>query len=53
MIVDFSMKFDDVLDVQKVVGALERLLAKPGWRKLGARLRLNVRDWMHSIQFLI
>lgn len=40
--VDFSLRFDDVLDVEKLVGALERLFEKPGWRKLGARLRLNV-----------
>jgi hypothetical protein len=38
-----SMKFDHVLDVEKLMGALEKLLEKPGWRKLGARLRLNVR----------
>ncbi|KAF2869026.1 hypothetical protein BDV95DRAFT_110092 [Massariosphaeria phaeospora] len=38
---DFLMQFDDVLDVDKVIGALERLLEKPGWRKLGARMRLN------------
>jgi hypothetical protein len=40
--VDFSLRFDNVLDVEKLVGALERLIEKPGWRKLGARLRLNV-----------
>ena len=39
---DFSMRFDDVLDVERLVSALERLLEKPGWRKFGARLRLNV-----------
>ncbi|KAF2174777.1 hypothetical protein K469DRAFT_743569 [Zopfia rhizophila CBS 207.26] len=38
---DFTMRYDDVLDVQKLVGALEKLLDMPGWRKLGARLRLN------------
>ncbi|ORY11968.1 hypothetical protein BCR34DRAFT_537431 [Clohesyomyces aquaticus] len=37
----FSMRFDDVLDPDKLVGALEKLLERPGWRKLGARLRLN------------
>ncbi len=45
---DQSMRFDDVLDVDKLVGALERLLEKPGWRKLGARLRLNVGDGIHA-----
>lgn len=38
---DYSMKFDDVLDVDKLIGALKKLLEKPGWRKLGARVRLN------------
>ncbi|KAF2470369.1 uncharacterized protein BDR25DRAFT_34308 [Lindgomyces ingoldianus] len=40
----FSARFDDVLDVEKLVGALERLLERPGWRKLGARMRLNEQD---------
>ncbi|KAF2705747.1 hypothetical protein K504DRAFT_459840 [Pleomassaria siparia CBS 279.74] len=34
-----SLRYDDVLDVDKLGGALQRLLEKPGWRKLGARLR--------------
>ena len=38
----FTMRFDDVLDVDKLVGALEKLLLKPGWKRLGARLRLDV-----------
>ncbi|KAF2641247.1 lysR family regulatory protein [Massarina eburnea CBS 473.64] len=41
LILYFMMRFDDVLDVEKLIGALEKLLEKPGWRKLGARLRLN------------
>ncbi|KAF2660737.1 hypothetical protein K491DRAFT_588653 [Lophiostoma macrostomum CBS 122681] len=41
IVVDFTMRFDDKLDVQQLVGALEKLLRKPGWKKLGARLRQN------------
>jgi len=39
--VEFAMRFDDVLDTQKLADALWKLLEKPGWRKLGARLRIN------------
>lgn len=39
---EFTMQFDDVLDADRLSGALWKLLEKPGWRKLGARLRLNV-----------
>jgi hypothetical protein len=44
MCIDLCFCYDDVLDVNKLVGALERLIEKPGWRKLGARIRLNVRE---------
>jgi hypothetical protein len=47
---DFSMRFDDALDVAKLVGALEKLIEKPGWRKLGARLRLNVRAPLQAFE---
>jgi hypothetical protein len=40
---EFTMVFDEVLDADKLSGALWRLIDRPGWRKLGARLRLNVR----------
>lgn len=39
---EFSMIYDEVLDADKIYGALWTLLEKPGWRKVGARLRLNV-----------
>jgi hypothetical protein len=39
---DVLFKFDDVLDPEKLHGSLRDLLAREGWRKLGARLRLNV-----------
>jgi hypothetical protein len=42
MAIDFNMIFDDVLDADKLSGALWKLLDRPGWKKLGARLRLNV-----------
>jgi hypothetical protein len=41
------MIFDDVLDADKLSGALWKLLDRPGWKKLGARLRLNVTH-LHS-----
>ncbi|KAH9228049.1 hypothetical protein K456DRAFT_1774996 [Colletotrichum gloeosporioides 23] len=37
----FMMRFDDVLDPDKLRVSLEKLLERDGWRKLGARLRLN------------
>lgn len=35
--------FDDVLDASKLHGSLESVVSRPGWDKLGARLRRNVR----------
>jgi hypothetical protein len=39
---EFTMVFNEVLDAEKLSGALWKLLERPGWRKLGARMRLNV-----------
>jgi len=39
---EYTMQFQEVLDAEKIANALWRLLEKPGWRKLGSRLRLNV-----------
>jgi hypothetical protein len=36
------MRFDDVLDVGKLKTSLEKLLHRDEWRKLGARVRLDV-----------
>lgn len=36
---------DDVLDPQKLRESLEALIERDGWRKLGARLRLDVRKY--------
>ncbi|KAF1934753.1 hypothetical protein EJ02DRAFT_439675 [Clathrospora elynae] len=39
--VEFTMRFDSVLDAEKLAAALWKLLEKPGWKKLGARLRMK------------
>ncbi|KAF4421526.1 Acetyltransferase BOT5 [Colletotrichum fructicola] len=42
IVVNFMLKFDDVLDPGKLRQALERLVTREdGWRKLTGRLRLN------------
>ncbi|KAI6804076.1 hypothetical protein KC361_g440 [Hortaea werneckii] len=41
LVLHFFSRFDDVLDPEKLRSALDRLLHIGGWRKLGARLRLN------------
>ena len=44
-LVVFSMsRYDAALDADKLYRSLERLVARKGWRKLGARLRKNVSD---------
>jgi hypothetical protein len=42
LILNFTYRFDDVLDAEKLRTSLERLLEIGDWRKLGARVRLNV-----------
>lgn len=37
-----SLVFDDVLDPEKLRGALESLVKRKGWERLGGRLRKNV-----------
>jgi hypothetical protein len=44
IVLDFTLRFDDVLDPLKVSGALRRLMELGNWRKLGARIRLNVSE---------
>lgn len=39
----FMMRFDDVLDAEALGKSLKKLLSLDGWRKLGARMRINVR----------
>lgn len=43
IILDFTAGFNDVLDPEKLRGALARLMEIGDWRKLGARLRSNVK----------
>jgi hypothetical protein len=50
---EFTMKFDEVLDAEKISGALWKLIDRPGWKKLGARLRLNVHLYTASISVRI
>ncbi|KAH8838879.1 hypothetical protein MCOR27_001401 [Pyricularia oryzae] len=38
---EFSFYFQDVLNVHKLQAALDRLVSKEKWRKMGARLRRN------------
>jgi hypothetical protein len=44
IVVDFALRFDDVLDPEKLRQALARLMEIGNWRKLGARIRLRVLD---------
>ena len=37
-----TLRFDEVLDAQKLVRSLARLAELGDWKKLGGRLRLNV-----------
>ena len=43
LVVEVNLRFDEPLDSKKIFDALARLMNRKGWRKLGARLRLNVR----------
>lgn len=42
LVLEFTYRFDDVLDTGKLKSALERLLEIGDWRGLGARFRKNV-----------
>jgi hypothetical protein len=39
---NFTLRFDDVLDVSKLDSSLHRLMEIGDWGQLGARVRLNV-----------
>lgn len=39
LVLEFTYRFDDVLDAEKLKSSLERLLEIGGWRGLGARFR--------------
>lgn len=42
IILDFTLRFDDVLDPEAMRRALARLMELGNWKKLGSRLRINV-----------
>jgi hypothetical protein len=41
-VVAWTLRFDDVLDVEKLNNSLSRLMEIDDWRMLGGRLRLKV-----------
>lgn len=43
IVVTWTLRFNDVLDADKLHAALAKLLEIGDWKKLGGRLRLNVR----------
>lgn len=43
-VLDISLKYDDVLDITRLRGALDKLFERKDWKQLGARLRRNVSD---------
>lgn len=48
VIVSASLRFDDVLDGEKLRSSLSQLLQVGHWRKLAGRLKKNVRTQDHS-----
>ena len=44
IVLNFSFRFDDVLDPEKLRTSLTRLIECGTWKKLGARLRQSVRQ---------
>lgn len=52
-----TLRFEEVLDTKKLHDAVERLLEIGDWKKLGARLRQNVKftatTFTNEVQLLI
>lgn len=52
-----TLRFEEVLDTKKLHDAVERLLEIGDWKKLGARLRQNVKStattFTNEVQLLI
>ena len=42
IVITWTLRFNDVLDADKLHASLSRLLEIGDWRKIGGRLRLNV-----------
>ena len=51
LLVGWMLQFNDVLDPEMLRSSLSRLLEIGDWKKLGGRLRLNVRI-SHHIEYL-
>jgi len=49
---EFSYRFDDVLDVQKLKSSLERLLEIGEWRGLGTRFKKNVSSSKYQLRYM-
>lgn len=47
IIIGWTLRFDDILDADKLNIALSRLLEIGDWRKLGGRLRERVSNYGH------
>jgi hypothetical protein len=44
IVMEVTLRFDDVLDAGKLKSSLERLLEIGEWRSMGARFKKNVRQ---------
>jgi hypothetical protein len=57
LVMEFTYRFDDVLDVQKLKSSLERLLEIGEWRGLGARLKKNASPvfigWYRATMYIV
>ena len=45
--------FDDVLDPNKLRDTLEAMIQREGWRKMGARIRSNVRTSRRNFMMIL
>jgi hypothetical protein len=52
IVMEFSYRFDDVLDVQKLKSSLERLLEIGEWRGLGTRFKKNVSSSKYQLRYM-
>lgn len=42
-IINYTFLYNDILDPETLHKGLQHLIQKPGWNKIGGRLRVNVR----------
>jgi hypothetical protein len=50
IVMEFTYRFDDVLDSEKLRSSLERLLEIGEWRNLGARFKKNVGPFRFRVE---